>query len=54
LSAHGKPVASFIGLSPGNCEQIPPDNPLRTLSEKRGIAKGEDRFDLDKEGGLGL
>jgi hypothetical protein len=35
----------------GNGEQIPPDNPLRTLPEKRGIAKGEDRFDLDKEGG---
>ena len=39
---------------PGNGEQIPPDNPPETLSEKRGLAKGEDSFDLDKEGGLGL
>jgi hypothetical protein len=43
-----------MGLRPGNGEQIPPDNPFETLSEKRRIAKGEDRFDLDKEGGLGL
>jgi hypothetical protein len=54
LIAHGKPVASFIGLRPGNGEQIPPDNSPETLSEKRGLAKGEDSFDLDKEGGLGL
>jgi hypothetical protein len=39
---------------PGNGGLIPPDNPLETLPEKRGIAKGEDSFDLDKEGGLGL
>jgi hypothetical protein len=51
LIAHGKPVASFIGLRPGNGEQIPPDNSPETLSEKRGLAKGEDSFHLDKEGG---
>jgi hypothetical protein len=51
LIAHGKPAASSFGLRPGNGEQIPPDNPPETLSEKRGIAKGEDSFDLDKEGG---
>jgi hypothetical protein len=51
LIAHGKPVASFIGLRPRNGGLIPPDNPPETLPEKRGIAKGEDSFDLDKEGG---
>jgi hypothetical protein len=42
LIAHGKPVPSFIGLRPGNGEQIPPDNPPETLSENTGIAKDED------------
>jgi hypothetical protein len=51
LIAHGKPVPSIIALRPGNGEQIPPDNPPETLSENEGIAKGEDSFDLDKEGG---
>jgi len=27
------------------------DNPAETLSENAGIAKGEDSFHLDKEGG---
>jgi hypothetical protein len=51
LIAHGKTVPSFIALRPGNGERIPPDNPLETLSENEGIAKGEDSFDLDKERG---